>query len=512
MDIEEICQIANIDASHGNKEIIESYKDHIMNWLSSQKFRDNYASLSYPPLIDPDIMNYEGSAPEHAWVLNIPLPKYYDFVAFGSHAVGFHGALPGFLSLCGVAPKVMALRDSSAAMMGKSEQHGSKGNYIRMYSELVRCNAAKQTGRIKHLYLQLTDLVIDNDTKKFYSLVDASKCLNIVRDPISVLKGMVACPHKIERLDVEGDLIDFGLFLEQDPHKIFSKYLMYRTSGTITAHKDKGVGEGKEMDFTPCIDSLDYWILDAEQSFHDGAIYSLLNGKIKSLMLRQTNDFVGERCFDTMKEMAAHFGFDSPKEEDRWLFSKRVSDLTHLTPMIIYAHPDSELFTSNPEGKTVNKRFIDECIKIKLTTRFDDINILDPHLNISCLFETADPIFSVFLVDAAQGLSLLKNPALQEKLKIYIKELSVALLKCANDANTKKFKEYDILEYLQTHIDQRRLLKYILNQHLTGLRTYKPDIINSWEYYAKFIELCKDDKPFDGTGEIGGIKFSTTRY
>ena len=98
------------------------------------------------------------------------------------------------------------------------------------------------------------------------------------------------------------------------------------------------------------------------------------------------------------------------------------------------------------------------------------------------------------------------------KLKIYIKELSVALLKCANDANTKKFKEYDILEYLQTHIDQRRLLKYILNQHLTGLRTYKPDIINSWEYYAKFIELCKDDKPFDGTGEIGGIKFSTTRY
>ena len=53
----------------------------------------------------------------------------------------------------------------------------------------------KELGYTKKAYLQITNLILDSDAKKFYSLIDTSVAINIIRDPISVLRTKVTLPN-----------------------------------------------------------------------------------------------------------------------------------------------------------------------------------------------------------------------------------------------------------------------------------------------------------------------------
>ena len=109
MTVEQICQIGKVKISDENIAIINHYIDYIIPWLSSDEFKNNYAKKEFPRLINPAKLDYEGSDPAHAWVLNLPLPAFYDFLVFGSHGGGVHGAMIGFCALWGVTGKGMAL-------------------------------------------------------------------------------------------------------------------------------------------------------------------------------------------------------------------------------------------------------------------------------------------------------------------------------------------------------------------------------------------------------------------
>lgn len=385
-----------------------------------------------------------------------------------------------------------------------------------MFKEILSLNKLKQSGYIKHFYLQLSDLVLDDDAKKFYSLIDASNALHIVRDPISVLKSTAACPHRPEAIKVSDskEFLPFGVFLHMDPFSHFSKHIFYMNYGlTINTDKQSGVGEGKEMDFMPDINSVEWWLLNYEQTFHDGIMYQLLAPSLKTVKLKQTTDFVGEKCFDSMCELADYFGFDRPKESDRWLFEKRVSDLKHLTPMKLYAHNSCPLYTqANAKVPTINKKLLEESIQITLTTRFDGTLYILPQLDISSLFELADPIFAVMIESENHALRLLKEPELLAKIKIYIKALSQALLKQAQIENTKKFKESDVLAWFEKHPKMRQIMSFVMKQHLVLLNAHKPEIVSGYKYYQKFLELSKNDEPLDLNSGLNGKKLSLATF
>ena len=74
--------------------------DNIKLWSTSQLFLEKYANHPYPPLLNPDTLDYEQISPQIAWYLNIPLPLYYKFCFFGSHATGNRG-LNHFVLNCG---------------------------------------------------------------------------------------------------------------------------------------------------------------------------------------------------------------------------------------------------------------------------------------------------------------------------------------------------------------------------------------------------------------------------
>lgn len=500
MTINEICAIGKVEQNEQSTQIIQQYQDYITRWLDSDEFKQNHAQKPYPPLINPAKMEYEGSDPLHAWVLNMPLPKYYDFVAFGSHASGFHSAIPAFMGLCGVMRTMLIREDYSTPQRYK----GSKGNYIRIFEELLRYRVCG----FKRVYLQLTDMIFDEDTKKLYRLIDASKALNVVRDPIKVLTGMAACPHRPEMMIIKDNQeCAFGLTLDKNPHQILKNYIYYCNSGLTTDVRSD------EISLMPNINSIDLWLCDPSQSFHDGATFNLLSASLKNIKLKQTDDFVGDKAFDTMCELAEHFGFDKPKEEDKWLFKQRVSDYKHLIPMHLYAHPNMLLYTDK-KLKTptqLSQELVDESAKLAVISQFEPRNFTAKHLDISELFELADPTLCVFLHGYEDGIKLLKNPKLLKKCQKYIKELSSAMKDKAIEEKTKKFSVDDAIEYFKTHKLQRQILKFSMKQHLFMLEKFQPDIIQSWQGYQRFLELCKDDEPLN-PDDLNGTQAQVVAY
>lgn len=69
MTSEQICSIGKVEINDENTKIIKSYQQYIIPWLNSDKFKDHWANKPYPPLIDPDKMEWGGSDALHAWTL-----------------------------------------------------------------------------------------------------------------------------------------------------------------------------------------------------------------------------------------------------------------------------------------------------------------------------------------------------------------------------------------------------------------------------------------------------------
>ena len=110
------------------------------------------------------------------------------------------------------------------------------------------------------------------------------------------------------------------------------------------------------------------------------------------------------------------------------------------------------------------------------------------------------------------ALKLLKSPELLAKIKIYIKDLSQALLKQAKIENTKKFKENDVLAWFEKYPKMRQVMSFIMKQHLLLLRRHKPEIIEGYKYYQEFLKLSKDDEPLDLSSGLNGKSISVTNF
>ncbi|HFP7754364.1 TPA: hypothetical protein ACHDRY_001774, partial [Campylobacter jejuni] len=65
-------------------------KSMVFNWLSSSEFKI-YSVLEFPPLINPNTVDYFNIDAKLAWKLNLPLPQFYKFVYWGSHGAGNTG-------------------------------------------------------------------------------------------------------------------------------------------------------------------------------------------------------------------------------------------------------------------------------------------------------------------------------------------------------------------------------------------------------------------------------------
>lgn len=516
MSIEEICQIGKLELNDENAQIIQSYAEHIVPWLESAEFRDKWANKPFPPLINPEKIDFEGANALHAWALNIPFPKYYDFVVFGSHGVGITTAMNGYLWLCGAVPVGLS-RKAKIDDKDDDEKPSNKANYINMLKTLVLLKSYKEAQAKKrekggekegekmpfsHIYLRLNDFIADSDAKKLYSLIDASKALHIVRDPVSNLKTGVNNPQMIEFMKYDDceELQKFSLNFGSNPKNSLETVVIYPQGGSFEKKKEQRVGEGGEFHVRPCIDSIDYWMLDNTQNFHDGVLFSLLSGSLKNIKLKQTSDFIGERAYDCMCDICEFFGISKPDESLAETFSKRAANSVGFLPITIYANDKTKFFDGSYSGDKFEYKDIKNSAKIILSSAMDPIATLSLY-DISEYFDDIVGFDKSFmrLSTGANDLVKLLAPNMMTKLRAYIKSLIEAMNAVFEEHYKHRFSEDDVLEYFKAHPKSRQVFSYVLNQHLTFLKAHKPEIVANYTWYQKYLEIAKDDEPLDTT-------------
>lgn len=485
MTIEEILQIGKVKPNDENIAIIERFKEQISAWLKSPKFQheiaegggsSTYAALPYPPLLDPASINYETSDAKLCWLLNLPLPPFYDFVIFGSHAVSLHSGVPAFLKLCGCA---------TAGRQGEKE---SFRIYEQFFTQLKEQNALKTAGKIKKIALIISDLALDAENDKLYSLIPANTALNIVRDPISNIKGL--CNLALQRSSDDSKDDDFSelnqsdesiarakrravkqlCFTLNDEPKAVLENLMWYVSG----HDGEKVTHSE----TPTPAAVEFWMREIHQAFHDG-VFARMLVRISNIFTLQTSDFAGQNALNTMRALAAKFGFDEPKKEQEWLFKERVSDYKYFLPAPIMLNPSA---LNAKEGKAVLADEKDIMI-VWLTSVFKRDNNrkdISEHFDLSEFFRVES--------DPSTAYKLLTSHS-ASKLKSYIKELAAAIIEQGKKERAKHISEADVLEYFKVHEDSAEMFDGLLFQHLRRLRESQPNVLETFGFYKEFCEI-----------------------
>lgn len=422
----QIAQIAKADISNPQiAQILTSYESQITQWLTSSEFAaSHWASKLYPPLLNPECIDYTYMDIIHAWVLNLPLPKHYDFIAFGSAFSGLKKA-SSFLMLCG------AHSISTAGISSSFEC------YMHFYKNILIYADMKEKEEISYSFLELNDFILDEDTQKLYSLLDASKALHVVADPISTLRASL-CTSKLST--------DFALGLADEPKTALQAGLQAPNSD-INSH-----------------------LSNIKELYHDGFMFNLLSSSMKNICLKQNSDFSPDKAFATTCEIASTLGLKAPEKNSAF-------------------NADPELFS----GLLPLKICVDNELCLYLTTCYESEFGIFRDNDISPAFSLAEPSMRVLLAKPDDALIFLKNKELFAKTKERVELASKAILELTNSFKTS-ISEAEILEFLLTQAESRKLARDILAQHLMILKQVAPALVQSFTRYQAFELLCaKDD-------------------
>ena len=516
MTLEQIAQIANTTLDDENSVIFSNYKEAIERWLNSAEFSmggGGKFSKLYPPLLNPAQINYANSDPVLCWILNIPLPNTFDFIVFGSHAASLHSAVPAFMGICGAfnialnRKKIDKEKGANAASTNTNRQ-----NYIDIFKNLLLVPQAKEKLGFKKCFLQLSDFLLDDDAAKFYALVPRKDALLVTRDPISALKAVCHVQNRPDLMLLGGEVFGAGVNFSISTKDYYDRNLKYSNSDDL--EKDKKYEPVLSSDKNIFGDApllskgkIKRWLLDREQTFHDGQVFKLLKDRIYRLKIKLTSDFINASA--TMKELSQFFDLDY-KDSD--LYNKRVSDLKYFTPLRIYANATMPLFSEIAEPLSddkdldaskrlrITKEEAKNSIILHLSTHFDKRVLITKNKgaqssgDISEYFSTLGDDFVVFLENPSLRANFLADKELIKKAQFYIDKASKEILQKAKNEKTKHLKEKDILEFLAKNKDLRDLCALVLKAHLSFLRAYKPDILENFKFYNDFLLLCKDDK------------------
>ena len=489
MTVEQICHVGKIELNNENIALITNLQNQISTWLESTKFKEQiigkdnqtYATLPYPPLLDPDSINYFTSEASICWRLNIPLPPFYDFMLFGTHGVGF-AAIPKLLNIlgCGTA--------------GRDSEKQAPFIYESLFEQLVKCKKEKSAGIIKAIALYLCDFPTDADNDKLFALIACKNVILIDRDPISLLKA--CCNLQLDKAESEED--DFSQLdqndkmvqkiqrtrrkklvytLDKDPKELLKDKVHYRVGIEKNAYSDKPNASGCQL-----------WMRELLQGYHNGLMASSLV-RLGDFRVMQTKDFSGKNTFDTLKKLANEFGFNKPDESQKELLKSRVSDLKCFIPAILLLNPQD---IKGKDGKAQKISF-DDILLLELHSKFsvsrDNITVNGFNL----------PEFFEVQVNNANDIEKINQSGLANEIQAYLSKLCAAVMEQNEIENAKKITEDDVLEYFKANPQSALLFDGLLVSHLRPIKeSGNENILNDWGYYQRFKQIVNniDDEGF----------------
>lgn len=438
-------------------------------WVDSSEFKQKYANSPYPPLLNPDSIDYKSISAELAWNLNLPLPPNYEYIYITSGSSASEASMY-FFAECNVC--------------FNRPGYDSKKAFYHAYQFLQSDTQGRKkglffyTGEVSH-YPNAEHLVasIHKKVPVFY----------IARDPIGRLKHIL---NHIESVDVA------KMRAKKKLHTDYAEFFQELTYfGGVSKPSFKAIKNLKETDFI------------ANTTLNTTSAFNALADKAKFIHCIDFGDMQKDMAYETYCSLASKLGFDKP--QNKALFTNRINNTTMtltFLPFDIQANlrdiSDSTLKNKQNLDSDSRKGYIvsvtAQHLLPMLTGKFMPAGYVDKNakkLALTDLIDITDEICPNLVIDDAKILVMAQsgikdNKTLYNATKDYIKGLLKyyqAKVKSYKDA---QFSEKDVLEFLRNNNKVRNNIRQILDKELSYIKSNYPHFIDKWESYKEFEKMC----------------------
>lgn len=507
-------------------------------WLNSEDFLA-YAASPFPPIFDPRDINYSKTSANYAWELNLPLPNFAKIIIWGGHNTNSR-AHKTFFRLCGAEiiefadeldgyklyeKYYNALLEWSAKNKALIES-ANKKNIDSMEAskepEAAACLESKNTQippnkRFCVLYVRkLLPSSPNND--KFYALLPRGANICFVSDPITELKTALTKQRGMRPL---------RLRLDDNIGKEFSLFGCFSDA--------MGGFEAK-----PNLEWVENWAINALfWGFHNG----LLGDKIGHFELPHFVDIAElapSLAFDNFCKLAKKFDFTPPSEDLKDVFSQNSLRFSGLLPMLLKvdsidceksafclsvglgADKIDSIENSSADSNTIKQNHkkaqdagllqkdldfaLYECenlpprvvLGLIITTEFFWSNDYSNQKDFSAEFLSKEQqsefcALRILAWDTKCIEALKKDEILFAATKKKISQILKALRAVQNDIDDRAsiIDEQKIIDKFQLNRQLATHFSAILSQHIKYVNAAKPEIVSSWKWYNKFLDLWK---------------------
>lgn len=412
-----------------------------LSWVKSQDFKNRYYTHPYPPLLNPQMLDYNPIPVRLAWELNLPLPPSYELIYIRIYACA-SGAMPVYLKKCGFY-LTSSFQDSA---------FDDYATFKQIYYELQNN---------KNIIL---DLLVHKFSEKFLYLVTKNVPLLIVtRDPISIMKTLAnhtgPAHNKITRFN-----------LTFDYNKVLAQNLKY-DNGAIPQ-----VGA-----FTHSVMKQHFATLES----------CLVHFKNNDKIIFDSADLAQDKVYETFCSLSKKLNFTLP---DKSVFAniENTTLLLHWLniTLIVCENDIPNMFRQNAKNQQ-NTHSLDfkDGIEIIIATPF----MMNVYYNANEFelfiwrgggIDTKD--FKLYIKKEKANI-LYKNTYLYNSTIEYLQGFCMALEAKIALENQKRISETDILRYFAEKLEVKEKYKNIFKENLITIHKNAKEIVDQWRYYAEFM-------------------------
>lgn len=413
-------------------------------WVESQTFKEKYTNHHYPPLLKPDLANYNAISAELAWELNMPLPQIYDFINISSGCSASAASFV-FLKECGV--------------------HIDSGEFMELYKNSFH-KISKGKRALFFYFVMFWGWDKGNAHKFTALLTQKMPLLYIARDPISKIRCIIN--HIVDMSDEVAKVKNFTL--KSDPKMLMPKpkYIYSNASKPDL----KYLSNPTQDDLTHLRSSL---ALDS--------ILEIFKDSVSEILCIEFNDLKPSVAFDTFCRLAKKLHLEKPK--NKAIFTNRVWN---------------EIYALLPTTLCVNPRDVDNLADFK---KFNIIITLPHYLDESQkdFVDISGEIENNLVIDETRILIIIQkdnlmklqsNHNLYKQVLIFLRNYINAIISNIAERKANLISEADILEHLSNNKTMRDFIKNTLDSELNYIKVHHPDFLKVWTHYQEFERICTE--------------------
>ena len=400
------------------------------NASSTRTYKDSYQF--YPPLLQPESIDYSTIDPKIALELHLPPKVPYKFV-FMRYGLSGNNAMYAFLDRIGVAQlkyeEIFKDKDQSRSACFCCEYIWGRGD-----------------DQLNH--------------KILHTIQTCDQVLILTRDPISKIKAL--CNHGVFKNPCRyNDDVEYSL--EQDPYDVVDS-----------------TGFCNEQSQSISNQAFAYnALLYHGINFIPFAYYSHIAILPQSVEITYLDmqEIMPEKAFDTMTKLAKKFNLTFPKKEHKELYEKIETGLFRFILPITY------------------RIELNNCATIKLYIVVSHRQNKDLCNANHTIFDVSHPLLDqvAFSMSEDDLKALQDEKETLGKVKAYMVRFLDELKKRIDYIQRNNKHENDVLEIFRGDRELCREFKTMLDKELIHIKAHRPDIIASWKYYQEFERICAEE-------------------